>query len=358
MITAKFGGTAITPRNLIYVKRIITPAHKRIVVSAVGKESPNDVKTTDLLERYYIDGDEKYWDKIADKYRRLVSVNAIDADADEILYDAKSRARKFSRAYCMSLGEEISAKLVAAFLGFTYVEADSIVRFNSRGLAYKKTIAQMSKAFEGVDSIVTGGYYGMGKYGRQTFSRGGSDVTGALCAVASDSTLYENWTDVNGVCAANPALVSNVYTLPALSYAQMRQLSYAGAEVLHPDAVLPVERAGIPVKIGNFFNPDGSATLVGYCRADDAVLSVAEKRRNGYFVTTVLHSMPLALILKVLAEYMENNLCTVNIADCNLCRDKVSLSEIKLNENTVIITTKVSVIKGLCKYFQSANCLG
>lgn len=192
MITAKFGGTAITPRNLIYVKNIITPFHKRVVVSAVGKECPQDVKTTDLLERYYFDGDEKYWRAIADKYRRLTAVNAIAADVERIIFEAKLRARKYSREYCMSLGEELSAKLVAEYLGYNYIEAEEIVRFNTRGLAYKETIARMRAAFAGVNCLVTGGYYGMGNNGRQTFSRGGSDVTGALCAVASESNLYEN----------------------------------------------------------------------------------------------------------------------------------------------------------------------
>ncbi len=135
----------------------------------------------------------------------------------------------------MSLGEELSAKFVAKYLNATYVEADGIVRFNGSKLSFNATVSLMKRAFKGVELAVTGGYYGMGKYGRQTFSRGGSDVTGALCAVASGSSLYENWTDAYGVQTANPALISGVQTIPTMSYDEMYRLSVGGAEVLHPE---------------------------------------------------------------------------------------------------------------------------
>lgn len=358
MITAKFGGTAITPRNLVYVKNIITPAHKRVVVSAVGRESPRDVKTTDLLERYYTDGDDMDWNAVADKYKRLTLSNAINADVDELLFEAKTRARRFNKAYCMSLGEELSAKLVSSYLGFTYVEAEQIVRFNKRGLAYKDTIELMNNAFRGVDCLVTGGYYGGCNFGRQTFSRGGSDVTGALVAVASASSLYENWTDASGVCVATPVSVDGVYTLGGISYRQMRNLSYAGAEVLHPDAVTPVERAGIPIRIGNFFHPDGASTLVSYCRSDNAILSVAERKQDGYYVTTVLHSMPLGRISGLIAEFLSQSIQTAEYMNCRIQHDPLAVVSAEYGADTARLVTKVSVINRLYKFFVGANCLG
>lgn len=358
MITAKFGGTAITPRNLIYVKNIITSAHKRIVVSAIGRESPYDVKTTDLLERYFTDGDCKWWEALADKYERLAVYNAINVDVESLLYDAKRRARMFGKAYCMSLGEELSAKLVAAYLGFTYIEAEEIVRFNKRGLSYHRTVKLMQDAFRGVDCLVTGGYYGGSSNGRQTFSRGGSDVTGALVAVASGSVLYENWTDAQGVCVANPASVNGVYTLSNLSYGQMNKLSCAGAEVLHPDAVRPVERAGIPIRIGNFFSPDGASTLVDYCRADNEILSIAERKERDNFITTVLHSMPLGQISGVIAGFLSQNIQETEIMNCMIKTDPLTVLSVEYTADTAKLVTKTSVIKDLYKYFNCVNRRG
>ncbi|MCM1195343.1 MAG: hypothetical protein NC332_05375, partial [Firmicutes bacterium] len=307
MITAKFGGTAVTPRNLAYIKNCLTPFHKCVVVSAVGKEYPSDEKTTDLLARYYVEEDEKAWSAVEDKYRRLVLVNAVNTDVDKILYDAKRRARKFSLQYCMSLGEEISAKITAEFLDAAYVEAEQTVRFNSRGLSFKETVKSLKSAFKGVDLAVTGGYYGGYELSRRTFPRGGSDITGALCAVACESSLYENWTDVNGVCVADPVKVSGAATIPALSFYEMRRLSECGAEVLHPHAIAPVEQAGIPIKIGNYFNPDGPSTVVSNCRSRNEILSLTEKKEANYTVTTLLHGMPLHKVTRIISEFLRDN---------------------------------------------------
>lgn len=350
MITAKFGGTAITPNNLHYISGIITPFHNCVVVSAVGKEYDGDDKTTDLLERYYHSGNEAFWQAIEGKYRRLTEVNCIPVDLDELLFNAKARARKYTLAYCMSLGEELSAKLVAKYLNAAYIEAEEIVRFHSRGLAFKQTIRQMRQAFKGVKLAVTGGYYGMGKFSRQTFSRGGSDVTGALCAVAANSSLYENWTDVYGVLTANPSSVSGVRTISSMSYDEMYRLSVGGAEVLHPDAVAPVERAGIPIKIGNYYNPFGASTLISNCPSRNELLSVAEKSVNGQFVTTVLHNMPLAKITKKFSAFFRDNSVSLHCFDKTLTTCKVNVSCFEVDSAKAVLVTDKSVLRVLYGY--------
>ena len=140
MITAKFGGTAITPNNLVYLKKILTPNHKMVVVSAIGKIHPNDVKTTDLLANYYHTNNDQIWQTIANRYRKLVDVNCVDVDIDKLLHDAQNRATKFGLDYCMSLGEELSAKVVAKFLGGAYIEAQEVVVFGRRALNTRQTI--------------------------------------------------------------------------------------------------------------------------------------------------------------------------------------------------------------------------
>ena len=350
MITAKFGGTAITPANLHFVKEIISPFHKCVVVSAVGREYPQDVKTTDLLERYYVSGDEAAWRAIADKYVRLAAVNCIPINAEQTLSEARSRARSQTLSYCMSLGEELSARFVAKYLNAAYVEADEIVRFDGVSLAFDDTVSLMKRAFQGVELAVTGGYYGMGNAGRQTFSRGGSDVTGALCAVASGSTLYENWTDVYGVQTANPAVVSGVKTVETMSYDEMYRLSVGGAEVLHPDAVSPVERSGIPIKIGNFFNPNGFSTLISNCPSRNELLSVTEKLSDGKYITTVLHAMPLSKITQIFSDFFRANSYRFDCFNRSFSADAIKVYNFQADGSKAVLVTDSSVIRPLYGY--------
>lgn len=345
MITAKFGGTAVTPSNLIYIKRIVGQHHNFVVVSAVGKEYAQDDKTTDLLLRYFDTRDSALWDKIAQKYRRLTQVNGVDIDIDSLLEDARARVDAFDRNYCASLGEELSARVVARFLGAKYIEAEDIVRFKDGQLDAEQTYRNIAE-INGGELCVVGGFYGGCKGGRQTFSRGGSDVTGAIFARASNASLYENWTDVDGVCVADPFKVSAT-RVETLSYAEMRLLALAGAEVLHPDAVSPVEEAGIPIKIGNFFRPEGEGTLVSHCPSRNKLLSVAEKRENEHFVTTVLHGYPRWEILSKLSRFLKSvsRVEDVGFAMCEVC--DVAVLRIELSDGVLRIVSKQSLLQTL-----------
>ena len=278
-----------------------------VVVSAIGKCHPNDVKTTDLLATYYRTHDHKIWQTIANRYRKLVDVNCIDVDVDKLLHDAYARATKFSLDYCMSLGEELSAKVVAKFLGATYIEAQDVVVFGKRTLNTRQTLARLKNATRGVNLVVIGGFYGGFLSSRKTFSRGGSDVTASLCALATNSTLCENWTDANGVCQGNPTEIFGVKTLSHLSYEQMYTLAQAGATVRHPDAVKPLQTQGIPLVVGNFYNKDASKTLVSNNVNNQQLLCVTQRKVDGQFVVTVLHNMPQSEIFFRLKNLTKNH---------------------------------------------------
>jgi len=306
MITAKFGGTAITPNNLVYLKKILTPNHKMVVVSAIGKIHPNDVKTTDLLATYFHTHNDQIWQTIANRYRKLVDVNCVDVDIDKLLHDAQNRATKFGLDYCMSLGEELSAKVVAKFLGGVYIEAQEVVVFGRRKLNTRQTIARLKNATRGVNLAVIGGFYGGFCETRKTFSRGGSDVTASLCALATNSTLCENWTDANGVCQGNPTEIFGVKTLTHLSYEQMYTLAKAGATVLHPDAVKPLQTKGIPLVVGNFYNKDAPKTLVSNCANTSGVLCVTQRKIDNIFVATVVHNLTIFEVFQRLSNLAKN----------------------------------------------------
>ena len=353
MITAKFGGTAITPRNLIHLKEVLTPYHKCVVVSAIGKEYQSDTKTTDLLIAYYNNPSDDIWDKIADKYRRIVEINAIDIDVDKLLHNARKRAQRYSMQYCMSLGEELSAKVVAAFIDAEYVEAQEVVRFNDSGLDRETTYRNIQNSCNGDNLIVVGGFYGGVYGGRRTFSRGGSDVTGSIFAAATDSTLYENWTDVNGVCVANPTEVADVETVQQMSYNEMYLLSLAGAEVLHPNAVAPVEQKGIPIKIGNFFSPHGKSTLVSSCPSCNKLLSIAEKNEDGKLVTTVLHSYSEWRITRLISHFLHKNTGRLDFFDKSKEVSTLKLYSLEFSDNIVRLTTDISILNALYKSLSS-----
>lgn len=348
MIVAKFGGTAVTPRNLINVKRIVTSAHRAVVVSAVGKEYKEDVKVTDLLLNYYESRDERIWTQIADKYRRLAYVNAIEADVEDLIDDAHNRAQRFDKMYCASLGEELSARLVAAFLGAKYIESQDGVRFFANGeLNQAETFVNLQRLFDGVSCGVMGGFYGGCVEGRRTFSRGGGDVSGAIVAAALNASLYENWTDVNGVCVADPTKVHNVTTVKGMSYGEMRLLSLAGAEVLHPDAVAPCEQRAIPIRIGNFFNPDGASTVISFCPSFESLLSVAENKTADGFVTTVLHSYPYWQIVRSVSRFLKEQ--TEKLSFFGRERYVDPDISVKFSAGRVRLYSTCSILVPLCK---------
>lgn len=355
MITAKIGGTSVTPRNLYHLKEILTPFHKCVVVSAVGKEHFYDVKTTDLLREYFYTQSDKVWAQIADKYRRLVEVNAIDVDVDQLLRSAKSRACKYNLSYCMSLGEELSAKTVASYVKAEYIEAEQVVRFDGDKLNEQQTYANISSAVKGANLAVVGGFYGGCNAGRATFSRGGSDVSGAIFAAATDSTLYENWTDVNGVCAANPSKVHGVETIDCMSYDEMLLLSLSGAEVLHPDAVSPVKQKAIPIKIGNFTNPFGASTMVCNCPSRNKLLSIAEKDACGKVETTVLHSFSDWQIAAIVSQFLQTNQMEMRYFDTVKQISSLRVYKVEFEPNVAQIVTDRSILNDLYKRFHGVK---
>ena len=365
MITAKFGGTAVTATNLHCLKNILTPNHRCVVVSAIGREHPNDTKVTDLLKSHYL-GDQLAWDKICQKYRRLVEVNGINCDVDKLLFSARSRSLAYDLAYCMSLGEELAGKLVAQFLGAEYLEAQDLIVFNGKRLAESQTFRNIRSAFSGPSCGVVGGFYGgcntvatatlsptEARCVRQTFSRGGGDVTGAICAAATGSTLYENWTDVYGVCLADPKSISGVVTARNLSYHEMQLLAENGAQVLHPQAVNYVQKCAIPIKIGNYLNPQGASTLVSNCPSGLPLLLSTERVHKGAYLTTVLFNLPTQKAVQLLGEVFCRLSANTQKNVATPCCNALTVYYCNVTNNRAEILTSRSILKDIYKTFAS-----
>ena len=351
MIIAKFGGTAMTPQNFSCLKRLVNDNCGCVVVSAIGKEYFVDTKVTDLLKQHF-EGKQTAWPIIEDKFRRLVEVNSVSIDVDALLFDARERSLKFGRDYCLSLGEELTAKIASKFLACDYIEAQNCITFHNGKLHLKNTLNNLQTALKGVKRGVLGGFYGGCATGREVFSRGGGDVTGALVAVATGA-LYQNWTDVCGVRKANPKRIQGADALDCLSYAEMYALAKGGAEVLHPSAVKYCEAFGIPIVVSNYLNEFGQSTIISNCPSRARFLSVTEKQTKNGICATLLHGFEMGVVCECVSEVMHNLRC--GVFGGRDITSQVAVNYCRVLPDRLVIETSQSILPLLYNVFHNAE---
>ena len=268
----KFGGSSMADAGQLKKVRDIVMADKErrvVIVSAAGKRFSGDHKLTDLL--YLCHAHVQYgvpcdpiFEQITSRYIEIRDELQLDLDLESEFAELKQRldAKEVSQDELVSRGEYFSAKLMAAFLGFKFVDAADWIRFNMDGTVDKGYSYPALAQFKS-EPMVIPGFYGTMPDGRiRTFSRGGSDITGALAAAALDADVYENWTDVSGILMADPRIVENPQPIPEVTYDELRELSYAGAQVLHEGTIKPVREKGIPVNIRNTNAPEDRGTFI------------------------------------------------------------------------------------------------
>ena len=271
-VTCKFGGTSLADANCIRaVEKIIraNPERRFIVPSAPGKRSPEDKKITDLLLAWH-DLVKKGLDAsqpaniIRARYTELARELAVTFDVGRHLDEIARHAGRFKEPdFMASRGEYLMGLLLAEYLGATFVDAADSITFDFEGQLDRATYGILRERLKGPGLFVVPGFYGAMPDGRiRTFSRGGSDVSGSIVARASGSRLYENWTDVSGFRMADPRIVPNAKHIQEVTYAELRELSYMGASVLHDEAIFPVREPGIPIHIRNTKAPDDPGTLI------------------------------------------------------------------------------------------------
>ena len=272
-ITAKFGGTSLADASQIKKAcAIITakPDRRYVVASAPGKRYAEDIKITDMLYKAHAQAKagEDFSDTMRDisgRYAKIIEGLGIEFDLDAEIAEISSRLKAGTGPdYPASRGEYINSKIIAAFLGWPFVDAAEGIFFTEAGvLDEAKTFAALGEILAKYERAVVPGFYGSMPDGSiKTFSRGGSDITGSIVARAVKADLYENWTDVSGMLSADPRVVKNPKVIEHITYTELRELSYMGASVLHEDAVFPVRQAGIPINIRNTNKPDDAGTLI------------------------------------------------------------------------------------------------
>jgi aspartate kinase len=269
----KFGGSSVADAaQLRKVKEIVAadPERRLVVTSAPGKRSRSDAKITDLLYQCHADAAAKrsFAAPLAAISERFLEISreltpGLDL-APELAVMEQQIAGGASADYVASRGEYLAARILAAFLDFPFVDATELIRFDSeRRFEAEKTNELAAKRLGSLPRAVIPGFYGMSSANEiVTFTRGGSDVTGAIIARAAAADVYENWTDVSGMRMADPRVVEEPGPIVELTYRELRELAYMGATVLHDEAIFPVRQAGIPVHILNTNAPADAGTRI------------------------------------------------------------------------------------------------
>ncbi|GAE24835.1 aspartokinase [Halalkalibacter wakoensis JCM 9140] len=287
MKVAKFGGTSVASAEQIKkVASIVAEDKERkiIVVSAPGKRSSDDTKVTDLLiqlgETYLKNEDtESELQAVLNRYDDIANGLGLGKEVVATIEADLRKRLQFDRlrpGACMDLikasGEDNNAKLIAAYfqsigLHATYLNPQDAGLFVSDQPGNAQVLPEAYdhlKALRDRDEVIVfPGFFGYSKEGSLvTFSRGGSDITGSILAAGVKADLYENFTDVDSVFAANPNVIENPVKIKKMTYREMRELSYAGFSVFHDEALFPAFRNGIPVCVKNTNNPSSSGTMI------------------------------------------------------------------------------------------------
>ncbi|MBQ1371455.1 MAG: aspartate kinase [Oscillospiraceae bacterium] len=373
----KFGGSSMaSAAQYAKVKAIVEEDASRsvVIVSAAGKRSREDHKITDLL--YLCHAHMKYgvscdsvFGMISQRYLEIRDALGLKTDLEAELAQIRTEMESgMSEAALASRGEYLSAQLMADYLGFEFVDATRWLRFRLDGSVDCDWSYPALREIAAGRKIVIPGFYGAMSDGSiRTFSRGGSDITGALAAAALDADVYENWTDVSGILMADPRIVEDPEPIPRLTYTELRELSYLGAQVLHEDTIFPVAEKNIPLNIRNTNDPAHPGTIIMEHFEEDAsaddgrrfITGIAGKK--DYAVVSISKrglSSEVGAIRKVFeifeahglaVEYTPNGIDTFSLVVAGSKLEKVQHSIVaqlqeKLNPDELLVTKDLAIV--------------
>ncbi|MGM0673640.1 MAG: aspartate kinase [Spirochaetota bacterium] len=295
MIVCKFGGSSLADAGQVRkVADIVrqSPQRQVVVVSAPGKRRKEDEKITDILFSCHAAASRgedigPRFSLVRERYTDLAAELGIETDISPVLDEVEQRIRDGAdQSAVVSRGEYLGAHLVASFLGYEFVDAAELIRFSdSNTVDDAATDALVQSRLRADTRYVVPGFYGAFADGRvQLFSRGGSDISAALIARAAGAEAYENWTDVSGLLSADPRIVENPAPITQVSYRELRELAYLGANVFHEEAVAPVAEKSIPIHIRNTNEPDHVGTTIADETQDEEVAEADGARGRVSFV--------------------------------------------------------------------------
>ncbi len=269
----KFGGSSLADaKQFQKVKQIIEndDARRFVIVSATGRVHKEDNKITDLLYlchahlKYHVNCDSIF-QMIEERFLSIQKeLNLKYPIAKDLNNLKEAMNQNIPLDYLVSRGEYLTAKLMAEYLGYTFLDAKDLIYFSYDGkIDFLKTKSMMEHALQANERFVIPGFYGAMPDGQvKIMARGGSDITGAIIAKIVHADVYENWTDVSGILMGDPRIIHEPKRIDTITYSELRELSYMGANVLHEDAIFPVKEENIPINIRNTNEPDNPGTLI------------------------------------------------------------------------------------------------
>lgn len=319
--TAKFGGSSVaSAEQFRKVKDIINadPSRRIVISSAAGKRSDSDHKLTDLLylchaHLTYGVGCEDILDTIESRFVEIRDALTLSYDVEKDFEALRAGLNKDTPVdFLVSRGEYFTSRLLAEYLGYEFIDAFDCIFFGFDGqMDTARTYSAIKAALDKYERILIPGFYGRSPTGRvKVMSRGGSDISGALAAAASDSDVYENWTDVSGILMADPKIVSDPRPIAHLTYGELRELAFMGASVLHEESILPVKEKGISLNIRNTNSPDEPGTMI-VDRVDenepveDSFITGIAGRRNFTIITVLKRNMNTSATLRTALEILD-----------------------------------------------------
>lgn len=269
----KFGGSSLaSAEQFKKAADIIRSDNERrfVVPSAPGKRFAEDTKVTDMLYECYALAEEGKSFKeqlraIKVRYQEIIDGLALELSLDEEFRTIEKNFKdKAGKDYAASRGEYLNGIIMAHYIKFEFVDAADVIMFDDDGeFNADKTNEMLKKRLDSLDSAVIPGFYGARADGTvKTFSRGGSDITGSIVAKAVKADVYENWTDTSGFLIADPRIIYKPEGIETITYRELRELAYMGAEVFHEDAIFPVRSEGIPINIRNTNAPEDKGTWI------------------------------------------------------------------------------------------------
>lgn len=337
MKVVKFGGSSLTDgQNVEQALNIVLsdPERRTIVVSAPGKRSDDDIKITDLLIKYAgmtfkSEDTNEIVQNIFMRYQEIGHYFGLSDQELKVIKDillALPNQTYPNSSYLMAAfkahGERLNARLIAMILQHQGVKS----RFLDPTEAGLIVTGQPNDALVNPESylnldqikIATGeriifpGFFGITPSGNiATFSRGGSDITGAILARGFHADMYENFTDVNGIFAANPHIVDNPQSIKKMTYREMRELSYAGFSVFHDEALIPAIQGQIPINVKNTHEPDQPGTIIvpeKYFVPDNIITGVtSQKHFSALYLHKYLLNKEAGFTLRILQILYKHN---------------------------------------------------
>ena len=334
----KYGGSSITSHEDVKrIKNICDDDKRRriVVVSAPGKRYSYDNKVTDLLiELAKAENLRRgeLFKSIIERFKFIASKTSQEliSGLEKLLDEKISKSIISGEAYLDRLkafGEEASARVVAEINNFYYIDPRELFLVSSEfgnakilpesGEMIRKKLGSLLEKTNQI--FVIPGFFGStDKKEIATFSRGGSDLTGSYIASSLNATLYENFTDREGIFSANPDIIENPHKIDELTFDEMRDLSYSGFGIFHQEAVIPVQKARVPIHVRSTRDYPKNGTYIVVDRilnSKNPIIGIAYRDKFCSFnVTNPGLNDRVGIIADVLTEFKKRKISIEHVA--------------------------------------------